>query len=109
MLTPTTFELPGVPIVGCLGLLRGLPVRIRSLPVTRVGGLRALFGCKAGIFTNLCEGWARGVVSLMVSHARELGANAAVGMRQDTGTLLVAAELLCYGTAVVTEALDGRA
>ena len=55
MLTSTTFELPGMRIVRCLGLVRGLTVRTRSLPVTIVGGLRTLFGGKAGIFTNLCE------------------------------------------------------
>jgi uncharacterized protein YbjQ (UPF0145 family) len=45
----------------------------------------------------------------MVTHARELGANAVVGVRYDTGPMVGAAEVLCYGTAVVTEALDDRA
>ena len=45
----------------------------------------------------------------MVNHARELGANAVVGVRYDTGPMVGAAEVLCYGTAVVTEALDRHA
>jgi uncharacterized protein YbjQ (UPF0145 family) len=109
MLTSTTFELPGVRIVRCLGLVRGLTVRTRSLPVTIVGGLRTLFGGKAGIFTNLCEAAREESFRLMVTHARELGANAVVGVRYDTGPMVGAAEVLCYGTAVVTEALDRRA
>ena len=37
----------------------------------------------------------------MEQHARELGANAVVGVRYDTGPMIGAAEVLCYGTAVV--------
>src|SRR5215813_8077122 len=110
MLTSTTFELPGVRIVRCLDLVRGLTVRTRSLPVTIVGGLRTLFGGKAGIFTNLCEAAREESFRLMVTHARELGANAVVGVRYDTGPMVGAAEVLCYGTAVVTEPRpEGRA
>ena len=109
MLTSTTFELPGMRIVRCLGLVRGLTVRTRSLPVTIAGGLRTLFGGKAGIFTNLCEAAREESFRLMVNHARELGANAVVGVRYDTGPMVGAAEVLCYGTAVVTEALDRHA
>jgi uncharacterized protein YbjQ (UPF0145 family) len=109
MLTSTTFELPGVRIVRCLGLVRGLTVRTRSLPVTIAGGLRTLFGGRAGIFTNLCEAAREESFRLMATHARELGANAVVGVRYDTGPMVGAAEVLCYGTAVVTEAIETRA
>jgi uncharacterized protein YbjQ (UPF0145 family) len=40
---------------------------------------------------------------LMLAHAREKGANAVVGIRYDTGPMVGAAEVLCYGTAVVVE------
>ena len=43
----------------------------------------------------------------MVAHARQLGANAIVGMRYDGSTVETgssgATEVLCYGTAVVVE------
>jgi uncharacterized protein YbjQ (UPF0145 family) len=107
MLTCTTFELPGVRVVRYLGVVRGLTVRTRSLPVTIVGGLRTLWG-RAGIFTDLCESAREESFRLMVSHARALGATAVVGVRCDTGPMLGAAEVLCYGTAVVTETLDPR-
>ena len=39
----------------------------------------------------------------MLAHAKELGGNAVVGVRYDTGPMVGAAEVLCYGTAVVVE------
>ena len=51
----TAFELAGFRIVRSLGIVRGITVRTRSLPLTIVGGLRTLFGGRAGIFTSLCE------------------------------------------------------
>jgi uncharacterized protein YbjQ (UPF0145 family) len=68
-----------------------------------VGGLRTLFGGRAGIFTTLCETAREEAFDLMRAHAEELGANAVVGVRYDTGPMVGAAEVLCYGTAVVVE------
>lgn len=103
MLTATIFELPGFRVVRLLGVVRGLTVRTRSLPLTIVGGLRTLFGGRAGIFTALCESAREEAFQLMVSHATRMGANAVVGVRYDTGPMVGAAEVLCYGTAVVVE------
>ena len=103
MQSTTTFELPGFRIVTCLGLVRGITVRTRSLPVTIVGGLRTLFGGRAGIFTTLCESAREEAFRLILAHAKELGGNAVVGVRYDTGPMVGAAEVLCYGTAVVVE------
>ena len=84
-------------------MVRGLTVRTRSLPLTIVGGLRTLFGGRAGIFTELCESAREESFQLMVSHAKRMGANAIVGVRYDTGPMVGAAEVLCYGTAVIVE------
>ena len=43
----------------------------------------------------------------MLSHARKMGANAVIGIRYDTGPMVGAAEVLCYGTAVVVETVHG--
>ena len=103
IIASTTFEIPGSRIVKCLGLVRGLTVRTRSLPMTIVGGLRTLFGGRAGIFTTLCESARAESFQLMLTHAESMGANAVVGVRYDTGPMVGAAEVLCYGTAVVIE------
>ena len=103
MQATTTFEIPGTRIVKSIGVVRGITVRTRSLPTTIVGGLRTLFGGRAGIFSNLCEAAREESFQLMVQHARDLGANAIVGVRYDTGPMVGAAEVLCYGTAVLIE------
>jgi uncharacterized protein YbjQ (UPF0145 family) len=101
MITSTTFEIPGHRVVKCLGVVRGITVRMRSLPMTFVGGLRTLFGGKSAIFTTLCESARDEAFQLMQTHAAQLGAKAVVGVRYDTGPMVGAAEVLCYGTAVV--------
>jgi uncharacterized protein YbjQ (UPF0145 family) len=103
MLSSTTFEIPGFNTVKCLGLVRGLTVRTRSLPLTIIGGLRTMFGGRAGIFTTLCESAREESYQLLLAHAARLGANAVVGVRYDTGPMVGAAEVLCYGTAVIVE------
>jgi uncharacterized protein YbjQ (UPF0145 family) len=102
MQSTTTFELPGFQTI-CLGVVRGITVRTRSLPMTIVGALRALFGGRAGIFATLCESAREEAFQLMLAHARDMGGNAVVGVRYDTGPMVGAAEVLCYGTAVVVE------
>ena len=102
-MTSTAFAIDGYRTVKTLGLVRGITVRTRSLPMTIVGALRMLFGGRAGIFTTLCESAREEAFQLMLAHAREMGGNAVVGVRYDTGPMVGAAEVLCYGTAVVVE------
>jgi uncharacterized protein YbjQ (UPF0145 family) len=106
MRSSTTFDLTGFRIVKNLGVVRGITVRTRSLPLTIVGGLRTLFGGRAGIFTALCEKAREEAFELMVAHAKDVGANAIVGVRYDTGPMFGTAEVLCYGTAVIVEPAD---
>ena len=103
MQTTTAFELPGFRTSKTLGVVRGITVRTRSLPMSIVGSLRTLFGGRAGIFSDLCESAREESFQLMIAHARKMGANAVVGIRYDTGPMVGAAEVLCYGTAVTVE------
>jgi len=103
MQTTTTFELAGFRTSKTLGVVRGITVRTRSLPMSIVGSLRTLFGGRAGIFSDLCESTREESFQLMIAHARRMGANAVVGIRYDTGPMVGAAEVLCYGTAVIVE------
>jgi uncharacterized protein YbjQ (UPF0145 family) len=99
----TTFDLPGYRIVKCLGMARGITVRTRAFPLAIIAGLRTLFGGRIGIFSTLCETTRDEAFQLMVDHAHEMGANAVIGTRYDTGPMIGAAEVLCYGTAVLVE------
>jgi uncharacterized protein YbjQ (UPF0145 family) len=103
MHTATTFELAGFRVTKSLGVVRGITVRTRSLPLSILGSLRTLFGGRAGIFSELCESARDESFQLMLAHARRLGANAVIGIRYDTGPMVGAAEVLCYGTAVIVE------
>jgi uncharacterized protein YbjQ (UPF0145 family) len=103
MYTTTTFDLPGFHVVKTLGLVR----RTRSLPMSILGGLRTLFGGRVSIFADLCESARQESFQLMLEHARRLGANAVIGIRYDTGPMVGAAEVLCYGTAVVVAPRGG--
>ena len=60
----------------------------------------------------MCEQTREQAFEEMVAHARQLGANAIVGMRYDGSTVETgssgATEVLCCGTAVVVEPLEPK-
>jgi uncharacterized protein YbjQ (UPF0145 family) len=102
----TTFTIDGYRIVKTLGIVRGITVRSRSLFGTVGGALQSLFGGNISLFTELCEKSRNEAFEMMLKHARELGANAIVGVRYDANELMQGCtEVLCYGTAVRVEEL----
>ena len=103
-LTTTTFTLDGYRTTRTLGVVRGIMVRSRSIFGTIGGSLQTLVGGNISLFTSLCEKTRNEAFELMLEHARELGANAVVGIRYDaTEVMNGVTEVLCYGTAVVVE------
>ncbi len=100
----TAFEVPGKKIIRNLGLVKGITVRSRSIFGTIGGSLHTLVGGNITLFTNLCERTRSEAYELMVRHAKEIGANAVIGVRYDaTEVMSGVTEVLCYGTAVVVE------
>jgi uncharacterized protein YbjQ (UPF0145 family) len=64
--------------------------------------LQTLVGGNITLLSELCEKTRQDAFMLMIQHARELGANAVVGIRYDaTEVMQGVTEVLCYGTAVV--------
>jgi len=105
----TALELPGYKVVKSLGVVRGITVRSRSVVGNFFGGLQSLFGGNITIYTDLCEQARRETYADMVAHARQMGANAIIGMRYAATELMPGLpEVLCYGTAVVVERIDGQ-
>jgi len=103
-LTTTAFTLDGYKIARNLGVVRGIMVRSRSIFGTIGGSLQTLVGGNISLFTSLCEKTRNEAFELMLQHARELGANAVIGIRYDaTEVMQGVTEVLCYGTAVVVE------
>ena len=104
----TAIELPGFRVVRSLGVVRGIVVRSRSVVGNFVGGIQTLFGGNITIYTQLCEQARLETYDDMVTHARQLGGNAIIGMRYDATELMAGlTEVLCYGTAVVVERRPG--
>ena len=103
----TAFELPGCRVVRNLGVVRGITVRSRSIVGNFFGGLQSLFGGNITIYTDLCEQARRETYNDMLAHARQMGANAIIGMRYGATEVMAGlTEVLCYGTAVVVERVE---
>ena len=103
-MTTTTFELTGYRVVKSFGVVRGIIVRSRSIFGTIGAGLQTLVGGNITILTDLCEKTREHALELCLEHARQLGANAVIGLRYDaTEVMQGVTEVLCYGTAVLVE------
>ena len=80
MLVVTTNDLPGYRIVEHLGLVRGVTVRSRSVLGNIGGSIQSIFGGNLSIYTKLAETARQEAYDLLVQHAREVGANAILGV-----------------------------
>lgn len=107
-MTTTGFEIPGFRIVDNVGVVRGVVVRSRSVFGTVGAGLQTLLGGNISIFTELAERTRKQAFDTMLVQAHMAGADAVIGIRYDANELMKGVtEVLCYGTAVRVEAIDG--
>src|SRR6201993_3170009 len=103
-LVTTAFTLDGYRITRNLGIVRGIVVRSRSIFGTIGAGLQTIVGGNITLLSELCEKTREQAFELMLEHARQMGANAIIGVRYDaTEVMQSVTEVLCYGTAVVVE------
>jgi len=104
MLVVTTNDLPGHRVIETIGVVRGIVVRSRSIVGNLGASIQALFGGNITLYTSMCERARGDAYDLMVTHAREMGANAILGMRYESNEVMAGiTEVLAYGTAVVAE------
>jgi len=102
----TTFTIEGHRITQDKGIARGIIVRSPTIAQGIMGGLKNIIGGRIGAYTDMCEQAREQAFDLLVQHAREMGANAIVGLSYDASEVVSkgsATEVLCYGTAVVIE------
>jgi uncharacterized protein YbjQ (UPF0145 family) len=102
----TTFTIEGYRIKEYKGIARGIIVRAPTIAQGIIGGLKNIIGGRIGAYTEMCEQARLQAYEILVQHAREMGANAIVGLRYDASEVVSkgsATEVLCYGTAVVIE------
>jgi uncharacterized protein YbjQ (UPF0145 family) len=108
MQVSTTFTIEGYKITEYKGLVRGIVVRSPTIGQGILGGLKSIIGGQIGAYAEMCEQAREQAYELLVGHARQLGANAIVGVQYESSEVGSrqgsATEVLCYGTAVVIEA-----
>ena len=103
-LITTAFELPNHRITHCLGVVRGITVRSRSLVGTIGATLQTLRGGNITLLTELCEQSRAEAFEIMIRHASDVGATGIVAVRYDATEIMTGVtEVLCYGTAVQVE------
>lgn len=104
MIVSTSHEVAGRRTVRTLGLVRGNTIRARHLGRDVTAFFRNVVGGEIGEYTKLFAESREQALDRMLEEARELGANAVVGVRFTTSMVAAgAAELMVYGTAVVVE------
>ena len=104
VIVTTTFTIDGYKVVKTFGVVRGITVRTRGIGGKFMAGIRGIVGGQVEAYVSMCE-VARGeAMEYMLTHAREKGANAVLGMRYDANEVGPGmTEVLAYGTAVVVE------
>jgi len=104
LIVTTTFSVEGREVREYKGVVRGITVRAPTIAQGILGGLKSIIGGQIGAYTEMCEQARQAAYDLMVQHARQLGANAVLGVSFDASEVASrasATEVLCYGTAVV--------
>jgi len=104
MIITTTETISGKKVVKTLGLVKGNTIRARHLGRDIVAGFRNIVGGEIVEYTKMLAESREQALDRMQEEAEKLGANAVVGMRFITASIMGgAAELLAYGTAVIVE------
>ena len=104
MIVVTTDSIPGRRVVKALGLVKGNTIRARHVGKDILAGLKGLVGGEIIEYTKMVAESREQSLDRLVEEAEALGANAVVGLRFTTASMMQgAAELLAYGTALIVE------
>lgn len=104
MIVVNTEAIPGMRIVELKGLVQGNTIRAKHIGRDIMANLKNLVGGELRGYTELLTEARRQAMERMIQQAEALGANAVVNVRFSTSAVTQgAAELYCYGTAVVAE------
>ncbi|NCN51634.1 heavy metal-binding domain-containing protein [archaeon] len=101
MIVTTGEEIPGKKIVQILGVARGNTVRARNVGRDIGAAFKNLVGGEIKTYTDMASHSRDEAYNRMVNEAISLGADAIIGMRFMTSTIMAgASEMLAFGTAV---------
>ena len=101
-----TETIPGMRIAALKGLVQGNTVRAKHIGRDIMAGFKNIVGGELKGYTELLTEARGQSLDRMISQAEALGANAILNVRFSTSSVTQgAAELYCYGTAVIVEPL----
>lgn len=101
MLVSTTDTLAGYEITETLGITRGNVIRAKHVGKDIIAGFRQIVGGELNEYTKMLAEAREQAYDRMITHAQGLGADAIIGMRFTTATVMQgSAEILAFGTAV---------
>ena len=104
MIVVNTETVPGMRIARVMGIAQGSAVRVRHLVRDVAALFRKLFGGEPHGDTRVMDAVRREAIERMSADAGRMEANAVVNVRFSTSSVTQgAAELYCYGTAVVVQ------
>ncbi len=101
MIITTIETIPGKTIKEILGVARGQIVRAKHVGSDIGAGLKGLVGGEIRGYTDMMEKARIEATKRMIEDAEKMGADAIVGMRYGSSTIMGgASEMLAYGTAL---------
>jgi len=104
MIIVTTDQIPGRTIRKTLGLARGNTIRARHVGHDISAAFKNLVGGEIRDYTKMMAESREQALDRMIEEAREMGADAIVGVRFTTSMIMQSAsEILAYGTAVILD------
>jgi uncharacterized protein YbjQ (UPF0145 family) len=104
MLVSNLEIVPGKRILKHLGMVQGSTVRAKHVGRDIMAGFKNIIGGELKGYTELLQETRAEATKRMVDQAQAIGANAVLNVRYSTTSIAQgAAEILAYGTAVVTE------
>ncbi|MCH9705743.1 MAG: YbjQ family protein [Proteobacteria bacterium] len=97
-------SVPGKNITEHYGMVHGSTVRVKHVGRDIMANLKNIVGGELVGYTELLQDSRQQALERMTEQAKALGANAIVNVRLSTASVASgAAEILCYGTAVLVE------
>ena len=101
MIIATTENIAGKSIKETLGVVKGEVVQTKHVGSDIAAGFKTLVGGEVKGYTDMLDRARKIATERMVKEAEKLGADAIVGVRYGSSTVMGgASEMLAYGTAV---------
>ena len=101
MFIVTTDYIPGKEIIEAIGIVKGEIVQSKHLGRDFMAGMKNIVGGEVKSYTSMISEAREIATNRMIECAKKIGADAIVGVRYGTSSVMQgAAEIIVYGTAV---------